>query len=390
MSTPANNIPLQNLDELDRQLKQAEMIRQYLQVTNVDRNTALNSNVQTGNVQPIETESNNTNGLTLSSFNFDHFRHDLKMAEERVERLRHEIKDLQRKRDEPLVKVIPPPPPSYTSTNVNLDYLNSNLSIGNNRNTLEMSPVPFVQELLSTQNQRQIMNNGLSSSILIPNYNSINHLTSSPNDVSIDHRHRKLYLTLCQHREQLNIYLDSLKQALNSLDRVASLEPTNNEIQQTNIKLDTIQQKTRQLHALKSNRSSQQSPFIECRIRQLEHELVQMLSEHQRDVQAKLELNEQRSVMLLKIMQITDELNIIDQQIQQTLPNTTTTTATAVNDLHRRNSSPLLNEINQQSTTSFRILHSPNNFDGRRISFRDTTIDNNPLTKLPPVYYHHY
>lgn len=60
MSTPANNIPLQNLDELDRQLKQAEMIRQYLQVTNVDRNTALNANVQTGNVQPIETESNNT------------------------------------------------------------------------------------------------------------------------------------------------------------------------------------------------------------------------------------------------------------------------------------------------------------------------------------------
>lgn len=91
-------------------------------------------------------------GLTLSSFNFDHFRHDLKMAEERVERLRHEIKDLQRKRDEPLVKVIPPPPPSYTSTNVNLDYLNSNLSIGNNRNTLEMSPVPFVQEVETIEN----------------------------------------------------------------------------------------------------------------------------------------------------------------------------------------------------------------------------------------------
>ena len=49
----------------------------------------------------------------------------------------------------------------------------------------------------------------------------------------------------------------------------------------------------------------------------MEHELVTMLSEHQRDVQAKLELNEQRSAILLKIMQITDELNAIDQQIQQ-------------------------------------------------------------------------
>lgn len=68
---------------------------------------------------------------------------------------------------------------------------------------------------------------------------------------------------------------------------------------------------------MKLNRSAQQSPFIECRIRQLEHELVTMLSEHQRDVQAKLELNEQRSAILLKIMQITDELNAIDQQIQQ-------------------------------------------------------------------------
>jgi hypothetical protein len=39
-----------------------------------------------------------------------------------------------------------------------------------------------------------------------------------------------------EHREQLIVYLDSLKQALNSLDRLASLEPTRNEIQLTNIK----------------------------------------------------------------------------------------------------------------------------------------------------------
>jgi len=42
-----------------------------------------------------------------------------------------------------------------------------------------------------------------------------------------------------------------------------------------------------------------------------------MLSEHQKDVQSKLELNEQRSLMLLKIMQVTDEITTVDQQIQQ-------------------------------------------------------------------------
>jgi len=42
-----------------------------------------------------------------------------------------------------------------------------------------------------------------------------------------------------------------------------------------------------------------------------------MLGEHQKDVQGKLELNEQRSLMLLKIMQVTDELTSVDQQIQQ-------------------------------------------------------------------------
>ena len=68
---------------------------------------------------------------------------------------------------------------------------------------------------------------------------------------------------------------------------------------------------------MKSNRSSQRSPFIECRIRQLEHHLVSMLSEHQKDVQVKLEFNDQRSLILLKIMQVNDELSSIDQRIQQ-------------------------------------------------------------------------
>lgn len=78
-----------------------------------------------------------------------------------------------------------------------------------------------------------------------------------------------------------------------------------------------MQQKTRQLRALKSNRPARPSPFIECRIRQLEHDLVYMLSEHHKDVQAKLELNEQRSVLLLKIMQVEDELTSVNQQMQQ-------------------------------------------------------------------------
>lgn len=39
-----------------------------------------------------------------------------------------------------------------------------------------------------------------------------------------------------EHREQLVIYLDSLKQALSSLDRLASLEPTPNEVHLANMK----------------------------------------------------------------------------------------------------------------------------------------------------------
>ena len=38
-STTTNNTSVQNLDELNRQIKQAEMIRQYLQVTNIDTNS---------------------------------------------------------------------------------------------------------------------------------------------------------------------------------------------------------------------------------------------------------------------------------------------------------------------------------------------------------------
>ena len=46
-----------------------------------------------------------------------------------------------------------------------------------------------------------------------------------------------------------------------------------------------------------------------------------MLGEHQKYVQTKLELNEQRSLILFKIMQVTDEINTIDQQIAEFVQN---------------------------------------------------------------------
>jgi hypothetical protein len=52
MSTTTNNTSVQNRDEIDRQIKQAEMIRQYLQVTNTDRNPLP--------VKPVTSESYST------------------------------------------------------------------------------------------------------------------------------------------------------------------------------------------------------------------------------------------------------------------------------------------------------------------------------------------
>ena len=95
-------------------------------------------------------------------------------------------------------------------------------------------------KLLSSkqQSQRQMINSGISPSLF-----NLNHLSSIPSgvttysaDVSKDHRHQQFLLTMRQHREQLVVYLDSLKQALNSLERLASLEPTQNEIHLANMK----------------------------------------------------------------------------------------------------------------------------------------------------------
>jgi len=52
MSNTTNNTSVQNLDEIDRQIKQAEMIRQYLQVTNIDRNSLPNKHL-TPETEPI-------------------------------------------------------------------------------------------------------------------------------------------------------------------------------------------------------------------------------------------------------------------------------------------------------------------------------------------------
>ncbi|CAF1146244.1 unnamed protein product [Rotaria sordida] len=381
MSITTNNISVENLDEFDRQKKQAEMIRQYLQVTSIDTNSLPIKH------STLESDSSSTSLTTtllpLSSINFNELRKDLKLAEERVERLRQELKEIQKKRDESYLITSPPQYVLPSINKTNTDFLNHNLSTSTNRGIIDKTP-PLLQEFLSLhhhqqqqqqqQNPRQQINSAIPSSFLLSNFNSTNHLSTNPADIPKDYRQQQFLSTMRHHREQLVIYIDSLKQALNSLDRLASLEPTCSEIHLANMKIDTIQQKSRQLRALKSNRSSQQSPFIECRIRQLEHDLVYMLSEHQKDVQAKLELNEQRSRMLLKIMQVTDELAAVDQQIQQLLSNKTLNT-----NIHQTNPS---NEINQQQ--SLRFINSTNNLDGRRVSFREPT-DNNPLTKLTNI-----
>ncbi|CAF1331959.1 unnamed protein product [Adineta ricciae] len=381
------NTSAQSLDELNRQKQQAEMIRQYLQVTNVN---SINP-VPIKHPTPVVESCPVTSVAiipSLGSLNLAELRIDLKMAEERVERLREELEEMKRKRHDSLVRTPPPPyiPPSIKQT--------SSESVNHNRTT---PPPPFVQELTSSSQQQQqqqqqsprsIVPNMIPSPILFSPRNSFNHFTPI-SDASKDHCQRQFLLTMRQHREQLVVHLDSLKQALNSLERLATLEPTRTELHLANMKLDKIQQRSRQLRALKSNRSNQHSPFIECRIRQLEHDLVYMLSEHQKDVQAKLELNEQRSLLLLKIMQVQDELSSVDQQIQQLSQNNNNNSSSK--DMQRINLSSSSDEMytQQQPPPQYplRFVNATNNLHEQSVSFRDRT-DNNPLSRISNIYSH--
>ena len=70
------------------------------------------------------------------------------MAEERVERLRREVKELQNKRDEPIMKTsLPPPPPALSYLPSNSDYQSYHLPTPSNRGILDRSTSPLIQEV---------------------------------------------------------------------------------------------------------------------------------------------------------------------------------------------------------------------------------------------------
>lgn len=88
--------------------------------------------------------------LPISTINFNELRKDLKQAEERVGRLRQEIKELQNKRDESFLKLSPPPyvPPSINKTNA--EFLSSNIPTPTNRgvsDTVVSTTTPLRQEV---------------------------------------------------------------------------------------------------------------------------------------------------------------------------------------------------------------------------------------------------
>ena len=83
------------------------------------------------------------------------------MAEERVERLRREVKELQTKRDEPLIKTPPPPPPpppamssNYLLSNPISDYQSYHLPTSPNRSLLDRSTPPLIQEVRLSHQHR--------------------------------------------------------------------------------------------------------------------------------------------------------------------------------------------------------------------------------------------
>ena len=164
MSTTPNHTSVQNLDQLDRQIKQAEMIRQYLQVTNIDRNSLPIRQLAMPEPETYPTSSTSKNRrkvlpdktvalffvalAPLSSLDFNELRRDVKLAEERVERLRQELRELQSKRDEVFLKT----PPPYVPPKMNSEYSNYNSLTSTTRGILDRSTPPLVLEVNLTFN----------------------------------------------------------------------------------------------------------------------------------------------------------------------------------------------------------------------------------------------
>lgn len=112
------------LDEQDRQKKQAEMIRQYLQITNIDsnpqpvNNSSANippgpketqTNLPVRSSTPTDVSSTKMKKFELGTLSLDlnKIRREVEQAEERVERLRQEVNDLQKKREENVLRSPP-------------------------------------------------------------------------------------------------------------------------------------------------------------------------------------------------------------------------------------------------------------------------------------------
>ncbi|CAF1473772.1 unnamed protein product, partial [Didymodactylos carnosus] len=354
------------------------MIKQYLEATaDSSQNSSDNFNYsaplepfQYKSTQPLKSEQSSTestpkptsmqNEIVQQQYDFDNLREELVKAEERVVQLRLELKQIQSKKwsdsdhrssstrtsslsnheqeqqqstalsDSPISLYRFSQPPSTSSLPVHISYHIVPCSfrpsqplpdiLKNNILPLEGCSLcavghqkHFIHQLLLPQQQdhhHQHVN--LSSIRTVPS--SVTDAASTPLIGQGElYQQPSPVVPLYQHREQLERHLEWLKQALNELE---TTEYGNHDIKVKAPGLYIIREKSKQLRALKATHREQQAPFIECRIRHLENELIQALSDHSKDVSFKLEMNERRSAILMKIMQITDQLTIVYQQIR--------------------------------------------------------------------------
>ena len=170
--TTSNHSTIVNLDERDRQIQQAEMIRQYLLLNNVEPNllsmptlpteknvvktppttTTIASTRTKPSLTSISTQKNDSEvnasvpvNVPRLSIDFPELRKDLKHAEERVERLRQELKDLQKKREESFSR----PPPPYIAPTLHQSIIDTQQFLLANQRTNDgsTSPPSFVPEV---------------------------------------------------------------------------------------------------------------------------------------------------------------------------------------------------------------------------------------------------